>query len=137
MPSGSCFCQKLKYEFTGEPEGVAICHCLSCQKISGSTNTLNLIIPVDRVHFTVGSPKTCTESHEIGMKITLHFCGNCGGVLYKTADLDMFAGKAVVQIGTLDDATAIKQAKPDMELWTKYRAPWLPSLEGVVQKTEF
>jgi len=137
MPSGSCFCHKLEYEFTGEPQGVALCHCLSCRKITGGTHTVNLMIPEDQFHVTVGSPKQCTQIHETGMKITVNFCGNCGGAIYKTADGESFAGMAVVQMGTIDELGIFEKVKPGMELYTKYRAPWLSSLEGTTQRTEF
>ncbi|KAJ5819755.1 hypothetical protein N7474_005346 [Penicillium riverlandense] len=137
MPSGSCFCHKLEYEFTGEPQGVAMCHCLSCKKISGGTHTVNLLIPEDKVHVTVGSPKQCTQIHESGMKLTVNFCGNCGGAIYKTADRETFAGLAIVQMGTIDEPDILKQVRPGMELYTKYRVPWLSSLEDTIQKPEF
>lgn len=71
------------------------------------------------------------------MNLTVHFCENCGCAIYKTADREHIAGTALVQLGTIDDPVTLRQAKPGMELWTKYRAPWLPVLEGATQKDEF
>lgn len=71
------------------------------------------------------------------MKITLHFCENCGGTIYKTADSEAFTGMAVVQAGTVDHPNLLQEAKPIVELFTKYRAPWIPTLDGVAQKAEF
>ena len=114
-----------------------MCHCLSCQKISGGTHTLNLLVPEGEFRVTDGSPKDYTVTHESGMKLTVHFCDNCGGVIYKTADNDLFRGYAIVQAGTLDDQEGLEQAKPEMELYTKYRAPWLSNLDWAAQKQGF
>ncbi|CAI7656770.1 unnamed protein product [Penicillium pancosmium] len=137
MPSGSCICGKLKYEFKGDPQGLALCYCFSCQKITGSTHTTNVLIPENEFSVTTGSEKTNTQTHETGMKLTLHFCGDCGGTIYKTADNEAFAGMAVVQVGTIDHPNLLQEAKPAVELFTKYRAPWIPKLDGAVQKAEF
>ncbi|KAJ5295399.1 hypothetical protein PENANT_c001G01963 [Penicillium antarcticum] len=137
MPTGSCLCQNLKYEITEVPEGMATCHCLSCRKISGGTNTVNFMMPEKDFKITAGAPKRFTHAHENGMNITVHFCDNCGGTIYKTGDREGFRGTAVVQVGTLDDPNAFALAKPTMEMWTKYRVPWLSHIEGTAQMMEF
>lgn len=95
------------------------------------------MIPEDKLRITAGLAKRCTVSHECGMNLTVHFCENCGCTLYKTADHELFAGAAIVQIGTIDDPVTLRQMKPGMELWTKYRPSWRPVLEGATQKNEF
>lgn len=88
-------------------------------------------------HVTNGSAKEYTETHESGMKLTVHFCDNCGTAVYKKADHDLFRGCVVLLAGTLDDQNGLEQAKPEMELFTKYRAPWLKRLDWATQKEEF
>lgn len=117
--------------------GRATCHCHSCQKISGGAHTLNLLVPQDRFRVTAGSPKHYTETHESGMKLTVNFCDNCGSTIYKIADHELFRGNAVVQAGALDDPQGLEQAKPELEVYTKYRAPWLPNLDWAMKKPEF
>ncbi|KAF3387876.1 hypothetical protein DPV78_012345 [Talaromyces pinophilus] len=136
MPSGSCLCGKFKYEFTREPQGKASCYCLSCQKISGGTNTVNLMIPEANFHITTSS-KEYSITHENGMKLNIHFCDNYGGIIYKTADCEEFRGLIVLLARTLDDLVELRMAKPQQELYTKYWVPWLSKLDGVVQKEEF
>ncbi|KAJ5507577.1 Glutathione-dependent formaldehyde-activating enzyme/centromere protein V [Penicillium freii] len=43
--TGSCMCGKIKYQADAEPAVKAVCHCLNCQKFSGSAFTTNFIIP--------------------------------------------------------------------------------------------
>lgn len=113
----------------------APCFCLSCRKISGSTNTLNFVLPEDKFSVIAGSTKTYSEIHESGKKLTIYFCGDCGSTIYKTHEL--FPGSVVVLAGTLDDANGLEQAKPQVELFTKRRPSWLPGLSWAEQKDEF
>ncbi|CEJ60850.1 hypothetical protein PMG11_09406 [Penicillium brasilianum] len=135
MPKGSCLCHKVEYEFQGEPLMKGPCYCLSCRKISGSTNTLNLLLPDDKFSITSGSTKHHTEMHESGKPLTIYFCGDCGTGIYKTHEL--FPQKVVVLAGTLDEADGLELAKPEVELWTKYRSSWLTGLDFAEQKEEF
>lgn len=108
---------------------------MSCRKLSGGTNSVNLLLPEDKVHISAGSPKQYTQIHENGQKLTFSFCDNCGCTVYKAHE--SFPGSVVVLAGTLDEPDALEQAKPEMELWTKHRVSWLSSLPGTEQKVEF
>ncbi|KAF7716340.1 GFA domain-containing protein [Penicillium ucsense] len=135
MPKGSCLCHQLQYEYQGDPLMKGPCYCLSCRKISGSTNTFNLLLPHDKLSITSGTPKQYTEMHESGEKLTVFFCENCGSSVYKTHGL--FPEKVVLLAGTLDDADGLEQAKPQVELFVKHRPSWLHGLDWADQKMEF
>lgn len=108
---------------------------MSCRKLSGGTNSVNLLLPEDKIRISAGSAKQYTQIHENGLKLTINFCDNCGCVIYKTHE--SFPGSVVALAGTLDEPDGLEQAKPDMELWTKHRVSWLSSLQGAEQKLEF
>jgi hypothetical protein len=95
------------------------------------------MMPETSFRFTAGSAKNFTVAHESGLQVTVYFCGDCGCHIYKTGDRQGFKGVAVIQVGTLDEPESLRKAKPDMELWTKYRASWLPQFEGAALKSEF
>lgn len=111
------------------------CYCLSCRKISGSTNSLNLLLPEDKFNVIAGSAKSYTSTHESGKKLTVYFCGDCGSAIYKTHEL--FPGMVVILAGTLDDPQGVEQAKPVVELYSKHRVSWLPGFSWTEQKDEF
>lgn len=113
----------------------ATCHCLSCRKLSGGTNSVNLLLPEDSIRVTGGSAKQYTETHENGKKLTVNFCGECGCAIYKTHE--SFPGKVVVLAGTLDSLGGLEQSKPEAELFAKHRVSWLSGLDWAEQKTEF
>ena len=155
MPTGSCLCNKLQYEYEGEPlakarkpiilsmkafslihfDLQATCHCLSCRKISGGTHSLNLIFPENKIRVVSGSAKSLTLTHETGKNLTITFCGNCGCAVYKTHEL--FPGSIIILAGTLDDPEGLEKSKPEQELFTKHRVSWLSKFEWANQKSEF
>ena len=152
MPTGSCLCHSLKYEYTSEPittasildmypkfyswarQIQATCHCLSCRKVTGGTNSVNLLLPEDKLRVTDGTAKEYSSLHESGVKLTVHFCANCGCTIYKTHE--KFPGMVIVLAGTLDDA-GVENTKPKSELYSKHRVGWLPTLNWAEQKVEF
>ena len=46
---GGCLCGAVRYESDAEPVMVAVCHCASCQKNTGSAFSLNLGMAQDSV----------------------------------------------------------------------------------------
>ncbi|KAL6872121.1 Mss4-like protein [Trichoderma novae-zelandiae] len=137
MPSGSCWCGNVKYEFEGDSSNVILCHCLSCQKITGMLHTANIPVARDKLTITSGSPKSYTQKHEDGFKLTVFFCDNCGSALYKQGDAEMFAPVSLVQAGTLDGPAKDKVSAPSTELNVKLRASWLAEVRGAAQKQGF
>lgn len=114
-----------------------LCHCLSCQKISGGTNTANIPVPREKLAVTSGAPKSHTQKHEDGFSLTVFFCGDCGSTVYKQADGDMFENVSLVQSGTLDGPALDKISKPSSELNVKLRASWLAEVSAAAQKQGF
>jgi hypothetical protein len=122
----------------------AVCHCLTCQKLTGSTNTHNIAVPHANFHMVTPEAdlKTFTTTHETGMQITISFCAECGITLFKRGDSEEFKGTVLIQAGTLDKAEGgaygrDAAAKPDVEFYVKYRAPWLAEVASTGQKAEF
>lgn len=98
MPTGSCLCGKVAYEYTGEsaivlkltkgePALAALCHCHSCQKWCGATASSNLIVPRDGFRVTKGEPKAYKQVADSGKMNTRNFCGDCGSSLYGELEL--------------------------------------------------
>lgn len=79
---GGCFCGNVRIKYSGEPQGKALCHCMDCRKITGSTYSTNLIIPGEGFEVTKGTPKTIAKKADSGNTITSHFCGDCGSTLW-------------------------------------------------------
>ncbi|KAI1078841.1 Mss4-like protein [Whalleya microplaca] len=133
MPEGGCLCGKVRVSYEGEPVAKALCHCIDCRKITGSTYSTNVIVPGEGFKLLSGSPKTFTKTGDTGNDITSHFCGDCGSTLFRTGP--SFGTTKVVKAGILDDPKGLDGAKPGAELFVDSRVNWVPQVPGTVQKT--
>lgn len=95
---GSCLCRKIRYRLTQEPGDFGYCHCVSCQKASGSSHAANA--PVKRENFHLLEGETTLREFESSPGMFRAFCSNCGSPIY--------AYRAVrpellgIRLGTLD-----------------------------------
>lgn len=110
---------------------------MTCRKLSGGSNTVNLLIPETHFRICAGTAKQYETLHESGMNLTLVFCGTCSTPLYKVGSRKELEGKIILFAGTLDESDGLNLAKPAEELYTKHRAKWLPVIEEVQQSAEF
>jgi hypothetical protein len=83
MPTrtATCACGQLRLICTGEPDKVSLCHCLDCQKRTGSTYGIAAFFPRSgiAVEGDVGTFKRMSDS---GFAVTFHFCPNCGSTVF-------------------------------------------------------
>ncbi|RYP43426.1 hypothetical protein DL768_009941 [Monosporascus sp. mg162] len=128
MPEGSCFCGKVRIAYEGEPTGKAICHCLDCRKISGSTHSTNIVVPGSRFKVISGAPKTISKTADTGRQITSNFCGDCGSTLFREGEA--FGDDKVIKVGIMDDINALEDAKPALELFAVRKASWILDVPG-------
>ncbi|KAJ5543993.1 hypothetical protein N7494_005272 [Penicillium frequentans] len=54
---GSCMCGATAFTSPSEPILTALCHCVDCQKWTGSAFTSNVVVPRDTFKVTKGTPK--------------------------------------------------------------------------------
>ncbi|KAE9372032.1 hypothetical protein N431DRAFT_535718 [Stipitochalara longipes BDJ] len=131
MPEGGCFCNKIRVNFTGEPNGKVLCHCLDCRKISGATFSNNLIVPENNFKLESGKPKEITKTADSGKKITSHFCPDCGTTLFRTGE--SFPGAVIIKAGVLDDPSFPDDNVPAGELFVGHRVKWNSEIDGAQQ----
>jgi hypothetical protein len=60
---GGCACGEVRYRLTSEPLFTHCCHCLNCQRQTGSAFVINMLIETNRVELLAGEPQpaTCPE----------------------------------------------------------------------------
>lgn len=111
--TGGCLCGKVRFEATGNPYRVGICHCLDCRKHHGALFHASAIFPQEAV----------TVDGETHVYAGRHFCPRCGSSVFgRTAD------EIEVNLGSMD---ATDQLTPTYELWTVRRESWLPPFPTV------
>ncbi|MBU2510855.1 GFA family protein [bacterium] len=119
IQKGGCLCQSIRYEFFGEPVGMAHCHCSDCRKASGSAFATVVGIPLSGFTILQGEPKGFSIQAESGNVVTRCFCSQCGSQLYsknpKAPDVIW------IKAGSLDDSNWVK---PALSIWTSSAQPW-------------
>ena len=126
---GGCLCGAVRYELAVEPALVAVCHCTTCQKNTGSAFSLNLGLPGDAVTIS-GDSLVTYEDHSgaSGKPFRRGFCGRCGSPIFGRGDA--YAGLMFIKAGTLDDPSWVK---PSAHIWCAEKQPWVVIEEGATQ----
>ncbi|KAL1629200.1 hypothetical protein SLS56_005535 [Neofusicoccum ribis] len=132
MVEGSCCCGAVRIKSTGEIQAKALCHCLDCRKITGSTYSTNIIVAGNGFSVTKGTPKQFSKKAESGKTITSFFCGDCGSTLWRESET--FGDARIIKVGVIDGASAMEDAKPAAELFVRDRVSWVPAIAGLEQK---
>jgi hypothetical protein len=116
---GGCACGAVRYRLTSDPLFVHCCHCLNCQRQTGSAFVINALIEADRVELLAGEPQPVDVPRDDGSMQTIWRCPSCQVAVYSkyTSPRVRF-----VRGGTLDDPSAIE---PDVHIFTKSKVPWV------------
>lgn len=114
-----CCCGSLRAEVTGEPALVAACHCMECQRRTGSPFGVGAYFPKDRVR-TEGPNKVYLRGSDSGRKIECHFCPDCGStVFWRPEFVPALIGLA---FGAFADPS---MSRPTLSVWETTRHPWV------------
>jgi hypothetical protein len=106
--TGGCLCGSVRFEASGRPYRVGICHCLDCRKRHGALFNACAIFPEDAVTI-VGETRDYAGRY---------FCPLCGSSVFARS-----GDEIEVNLGSLD---APDQLTPTYEIWTVRRESWLP-----------
>ena len=130
--TGGCHCGELTYEADIDPDKVGICHCHSCQILSGTPFRTGVHVPMDKFHLRGGPPKTYTKTGGSGQPRVMVFCGNCGTQIYGRGVGDN-VNVVSLRLGTCDQRAELK---PHREIFRAEAVKWLGDL-GVETSYEF
>ena len=117
--AGSCLCGAIRYGVGVPVTELRACHCVHCQKTSGSGGSVNAVIPSSAFTITQGAPKRYAALADSGRTLYRYFCGDCGSPIYSQRAAT--PETVVVRAGTLDDAPDMKIATT---IWTRSKRPW-------------
>ncbi|MGI9423423.1 MAG: GFA family protein [Hyphomicrobiaceae bacterium] len=81
MRHATCCCGQLSVTCRGEPGSVSMCHCLACQKRTGSTYGLAAFFTRDAVSIS-GTASSFSRRSDSGHVVMFHFCPECGSTVY-------------------------------------------------------
>jgi len=98
---GSCLCGARTYEIEGELDGVWMCHCSLCRKVSGSSGIAILVVPLERFRWVTGADHART--YQLRPTYSVTRCATCGSPLPVEED----EKHVYVPAGTLDDPLGV------------------------------
>jgi hypothetical protein len=96
----SCSCGQLRIETSGEPVRISVCHCLACQKRTGSAFGVQARFARTDVAIQ-GRSSQYARTADSGNKATFHFCPDCGSAVYW--ELTQFPDVVAVAVGAFAD----------------------------------
>src|SRR5262245_17859758 len=117
--TAQCVCGGVTIETRGEPGGVVACHCLACQRRTGSVLGVGAYFPEDRVVVS-GETKTFVRPTDAGHEFVTHFCPTCGTSLYWSSARN--PGLVGVAVGAFADPSF---PPPIRSVWEQSRHAWL------------
>ena len=116
---GGCLCGELRYAVDEDPVTLYVCHCTDCQRQSGSSFALSMIVRNEALEVLRGEPREARVELPDGRVKQPRFCGRCGTRVWA---LSTQAGLTVIEPGTLDDTLWLR---PVGHIWTRSAQPWV------------
>jgi len=126
--TATCRCGQLSATCTGEPVRVSVCHCLDCQKRSGSAFSAQARWPAEQV-VVAGASKTFVHTADSGNTITHHFCPDCGSTVHYRID-GKFDGLIAIPVGAFADPAF---PAPRFSVWEERKHDWVEILGDDVE----
>ena len=105
---------------------VHCCHCLRCQRETGSAFVLNALIETDRIELRGRAPASLSVPTDSGQSHRIFRCEDCQIAVW--SEYGGVAKLRFVRVGTLDDPHAMR---PDVHIYTRSKVPWVSLPEGV------
>lgn len=116
--TGGCQCAAVRYEITGRPVALYVCHCKECRKQSASAFGISLIVRRADFRVTQGSAKRWSRSTDSGRTLHCAFCPDCGSRLFHEGAPEREA--LSVKGGSVDQPLDLTRA---IHIWTTRKLP--------------
>ena len=126
--TAACRCGQLRAKVAGDPVRVSVCHCLDCQKRTGSAFSAQARWPEARVELD-GLSKTWTHRADSGNRIIHHFCPDCGSTVHYRIE-GKFDGLVAIPLGAFDDPYFLR---PAFSVWEARKHDWVAILGEAVE----
>lgn len=125
----TCRCGQLKASCEGEPVRVSVCHCLECQKRSGSAFAAQARW-ADEDITVIGEAKVWERVADSGHCVTYRFCPDCGSTV--TYQIEGWPGVTAVPLGAFADPDF---PAPKFSVYEDRKHAWVDILGDVKRST--
>jgi hypothetical protein len=121
----ACSCGQLRLTAEGDPVRISICHCLACQRRTGSVFGVQARFDAERVR-TEGRYSEYVRVADHGEARTFAFCPECGAtVFYRSATTPELTA---VPVGAFADPAF---PAPRVSVWESRRHRWVELPEDI------
>jgi len=120
--TASCRCGQLRAMVSGEPVRISVCHCLACQKRTGSVFSAQARWPAECVEIE-GESHQWTRTADSGQRTVYNFCPKCGSTVHYTGG--NFPDVIAIPLGAFDDPYI---SRPDYSVWEARKHEWVEIL---------
>src|ERR1700729_1337187 len=98
LRTACCSCGQLRIEVNGEPLGVGVCHCLACQRRTGSV--FAALASFAAPYKVYGAATEYVRVGDQGARFRFRFCPVCGTTLFHTEEgYEHLSVSVAVEIG--------------------------------------
>ena len=126
-----CSCGQLRVTTEGDPLRISVCHCVACQRRTGSAFGVQARWPKDRID-VIGRHTEYARISDAGQERTFRFCPDCGATGFMDrprAGSDSIA----VAVGAFADPSF---PQPTVSVYGSRRYPWLSFPAGIDEEHE-
>lgn len=116
----SCSCGRIRLRCSGAPLRISVCHCLECQKRTGSAFGAQAQFSRESVEFVSGEPSTFVKKGDAGSICTRRFCSDCGSTVWWSHDAA--PDRIYVALGAFADPAF---PAPTVAVYDERRHPWV------------
>jgi hypothetical protein len=130
--TGGCQCGGVRYEVSGVPVELYVCHCRECRKQSASAFGISVICRREDFRLTSGKVRSWSRPADSGNKVRCLFCPDCGSRLWHE-DESGTETTLSVKGGSFDEPIDLA---PAFHIWTKRKLPGVVIPQGAKQFAE-
>jgi hypothetical protein len=120
----SCSCGQLRAKVDGDPLRVSVCHCLACQRRTGSAFGVQSRFHRSQVRVT-GTSREYLRVSDDGEPRTMHFCAECGATVYFESPTSDTVG---IPVGAFADP---EFPPPTVSVWEDRMHHWVKLPEEI------
>jgi hypothetical protein len=128
--TGSCLCNSISYEITGNLGIFQYCHCSRCRKFTGSAHAANLLVSPGDFRWLRGEEQVVRYEPEEVKYFATSWCRRCGS---SVPWLGKSRKAVVIPAGTLDEHPGIR---PMQNIFCGSRAVWYKSASTLPEYDE-
>ena len=115
----TCSCGRLRLTAEGDPIRISMCHCLACQRRTGSAFGIQARFASNQVR-VAGHSSVYVRTSDDGEERTFRFCPDCGATVFYT--LPTAPDAVAVPIGAFADQAF---PPPTVSVYEARQHPWL------------